>query len=329
MKLASLKAGGPDGTLVVVSRDLTRAVPATGIAPDMRTALDNWDDAAPALGNLSVELEAGTAADTFVLELAGLTAPLPRAGQFFDGSAYLNHIELARRARGDSLPETLETDPLMYQGASEPLAGCRDAIDVLDDKGWGVDFEAETAVITGPLPMGAGVKDAAAGIRLLMLLNDVSLRRLIPAELEKGFGFVHGKPPSSFSPVAVTPDELGSSWDGAKLHGRLVSTLNGTVHGEPDCGVEMQFGFPALIAHAARARPLCAGTIVGSGTVSNADRATGSSCILERRMIEKIDNAVGRSPFMMDGDRIELAFRDAAGGDNPFGTIDQTVRRIG
>jgi len=325
MKLASLKAGGPDGTLVLVSRDLTRAVAVPDIAPTMRTALDTWETAAPALILLSVQLEAGECARAFSLDPAVLTAPLPRAGQFFDGSAYLNHIELARRARGDSLPGNLEDDPLMYQGASEPLAGCRDAIAVDDDKSWGVDFEAETAVITGPVGMGADLTEAASSIRLVMLLNDVSMRRLIPAELVKGFGFIHGKPPSSFSPVAVTADELGAAWDGERLHGKLISTLNGKVHGQPDCGVEMQFGFPRLISYAAKTRALGAGTIVGSGTVSNADRATGSSCILERRMIEKIENADGRSPFMMAGDHIDLTFSDRQTGANPFGGISQTV----
>jgi len=232
MKLASLKEGGPDGSLIIVNRALTRAVPAALHAPTMRAALDDWPAVAGGLKVLAEELEAGQAANPFALDFAALTAPLPRAAQFLDASGYLNHIELARRARGDSLPDTLETDPLMYQGASEPLGGPRDAIYAADES-WGIDFEAESAVITGNLAMGAGPEKAAEAVLLIMLVNDVSARRLVPAELEKGFGFIHGKPPSAFSAVAVTPDELGAAWDGARLHGRIVSTLNGDLIGDP------------------------------------------------------------------------------------------------
>ncbi|PPR27780.1 MAG: hypothetical protein CFH38_00288 [Alphaproteobacteria bacterium MarineAlpha10_Bin1] len=326
MKLASLKEGGPDGSLIIVNRALTRAVPAALHAPTMRAALDDWPAVAGGLKVLAEELEAGQAANPFALDFAALTAPLPRAAQFLDASGYLNHIELARRARGDSLPDTLETDPLMYQGASEPLGGPRDAIYAADES-WGIDFEAESAVITGNLAMGAGPEKAAEAVLLIMLVNDVSARRLVPAELEKGFGFIHGKPPSAFSAVAVTPDELGAAWDGARLHGRIVSTLNGDLIGDPDCGVEMHFGYPELLAHAARTRPLGAGTILGSGTVSNSDRARGSSCLLERRMIEKVDKLERRTSLMHFGDVIHIDMVDGE-GHSIFGAIEQRMERV-
>jgi fumarylacetoacetate (FAA) hydrolase len=323
VKLGSLKAGGRDGTLIVVDRNLSRAVAVPEIAPSLRAAIERWDETERPLAEIAHRLETGAMAETFALDLDALGAPLPRAAQFLDGSGYLNHIELARRARGDSLPETLETEPLMYQGCSEPLLGAREPIR-LENEDWGLDFEAETAAITDDVPMGVPAAAAGRHIKLLMLLNDISLRRLIPAELATGFGFVHGKPPSAFSPVALSPDELGPAWDDARLHGRIVSTLNGTRFGDPDTGVEMQFGFPALIAHAARTRPLGAGTIIGSGTVSNSDRTRGSSCILERRMIEKLENGKASSAFMAVGDRIRIEWHDSAGG-SPFGAIDQTV----
>jgi fumarylacetoacetate (FAA) hydrolase len=326
MKLASLAEGGPDGTLIVIDRTFQQAVVAREIAPTMRVALDAWEEAEPYLAALSDRLNAGEESDAFPLEPDALTAPLPRAAQFLDASGYLNHIELARRARGDSLPDTLATDPLMYQGASELLLGARTPIRCADD-GWGIDFEAETAVITGPIEAGASAKEAGDAICLFMLINDVSLRRLVPAELAKGFGFIHGKPPSACSLTAVTADELGDAWDGARLHGALVSTLNGEKFGDPDCGVEMQFGFPELLAHAAKTRCLGPGTILGSGTVSNSDRARGSSCILERRMIEKIDNVDGRTAFMRYGDRIQIDMTDPP-GNSYFGGIDQVVTKI-
>jgi len=327
MKLASLKQGGPDGSLIVVNRALTRAVPAAPHAPTMRAALDDWPAVAAGLKVLAEELEAGQAANAFALDFAALTAPLPRAAQFLDASGYLNHIELARRARGDSLPDTLETDPLMYQGASEPLGGPRDAIYAADES-WGIDFEAESAVITGNILMGASAAETSGAIRLILLINDVSARRLVPAELEKGFGYIHGKPPSAFSAVAVTPDELGTAWDGARLHGRIVSTLNGDLIGDPDCGVEMHFGYPELLAHAARTRPLGAGTILGSGTVSNSDRARGSSCLLERRMIEKVDKLERRTSLMHFGDVIHIDMVDGE-GHSIFGAIEQKMEKAG
>ena len=260
------------------------------------------------------------------LDFMELTAPLPRAAQFLDASSYLNHIELARRARGENLPETLETDPLMYQGASEPLGGPCDPI-LAADESWGIDFEAETAVITGPVAMGASREKAANSIRLIMLINDVSARRLVPAELQKGFGFIHGKPPTACSAVAVTPEELGDAWDGARLHGRIRSVLNGVLIGDPDCGTEMQFDYPELIVHAAKTRPLGAGTILGSGTVSNSDRARGSSCLLERRMIEKVDKLDRRTELMRFGDTIKIDMT-AAKGQSIFGAIEQRMEKM-
>jgi len=326
MRLASLKEGGPDGSLIIVDSAMERALSAATLAPTMRAALDNWQSVEPGLRVLARELEIGSVVQGFTLDFADLTAPLPRAAQFLDASGYLNHIELARRARGDSLPETLETDPLMYQGASEPLGGPRDAI-LAGDEAWGIDFEAESAAITGPVAMGASAEEAGQAIRLIMLINDVSARRLVPAELDKGFGFIHGKPPTACSAVALTPDELGAAWDGARLHGRLTSTLNGDLIGDPDCGVEMHFGFPELLAHAAKTRALGPGTILGSGTVSNSDRARGSSCLLERRMIEKVDKLDRRTELMRFGDVIHIDMTDAA-GQSVFGAIEQKMEKI-
>jgi len=326
MRLASLKEGGPDGSLILVDRTLTRAVSAVALAPSLRAALDNWENVESGLRELATELEVSREVPGNPLAFAKLTAPLPRAAQFLDASSYLNHIELARRARGDSLPETLETDPLMYQGASEPLGGPYDPI-LSADESWGIDFEAESAVITGPVAMGASSKEAAKSIRLIMLINDISARRLVPAELEKGFGFVHGKPPTACSAVAVTPDELDSSWDGARLHGRIKSMLNGELIGDPDCGTEMHFSYPELIAHAVKTRPLGAGTILGSGTVSNSDRARGSSCLLERRMIEKVDKLDRRTDLMRFGDVIKIDMTDAK-GQSIFGAINQRMERM-
>ena len=326
MKLASLKADSHDGSLIVVDRALERAVSAAALAPSLRAALDDWDALVPGLKDLSDDLAAGRATESFALEFAALTAPLPRAAQFLDASGYLNHIELARRARGDSLPDTLETDPLMYQGASEPLGGPRDPI-LAADESWGIDFEAESAVITGPISMGATPTEAGQGIRLIMLINDVSARRLVPAELAKGFGFIHGKPPTACSAVAITPDELGAAWDGSRLHGQLVSTLNGDLIGDPDCSVEMHFSFPQLLAHAARTRTLGPGTLLGSGTVSNSDRARGSSCLLERRMIEKVDKLDRHTELMRFDDVIHIDMTDSD-GRSIFGAIEQRMERV-
>lgn len=326
MKLATLEGPGRDGRLVVVSDDLARAVEVERIAPTLQAALDDWAAMAPALSRAAESLERGELdSEAFAFDPSACTAPLPRAYQFADGSAYLNHVELVRRARGAELPESLRTDPLMYQGASDGFLGPHDPIEVADEA-YGIDLEAEVAVITDDVPMGVTADAARAHIVLVMLLNDVSLRRLIPGELAKGFGFFQGKPRSSCSPVAVTPDGLGDAWRDAKLHLPLRSWINGEELGHPNAGVEMQFDFGELIAHAARTRPLAAGTIVGSGTISNSDRSVGSSCLAEVRTIEQIETGEARTPFLRFGDRVRIDVADEA-GRSIFGAIDQEVVR--
>jgi len=331
VKLASLK-NGRDGRLVVVSTDLTRCLPAGSIAPTLQTALDNWTSVRPALEALSKKLEAG-AGDPF--DQATCASPLPRAYQWADGSAYVNHVELVRKARGAEMPASFWTDPLMYQGGSDSFLGPREDI-VMADEAWGIDFEAEVAVVTDDVPMGVSVIDAAKHIQLVMLVNDVSLRNLIPGELGKGFGFFQSKPSSAFSPVAVTPDELGASWADARVHLPLLSTLNDKLIGKPEAGVDMTFGFGELIAHAAKSRPLSAGCIIGSGTVSNKlddgpgrhidEGGVGYSCIAEIRTIETINNGKPGTSFMRFGDRIRIDMKDASGA-SIFGTIDQVVEK--
>jgi fumarylacetoacetate (FAA) hydrolase len=337
MKLATLKDGSRDGRLVLVSRDLARCVAVPEVARTLQAALDRWDGVAPALDALSAELNAGRLPDADPFDPRNAMAPLPRAYQWADGSAYVNHVELVRRARGAAMPPEFWTDPLMYQGGSDSLLGACDDI-VLADEAWGIDFEAEVAVVTADVPMGATAADAAQAIRLLMLANDVSLRNLIPGELAKGFGFLQSKPASAFSPVAATPDELGDAWRDGKVHLPLVSTLNGVVFGRPNAGVDMTFSFPLLIAHLARTRALEAGTIVGSGTVSNKEAAepgrpaaqggVGYSCIAEQRTVETILAGKPATPFMRFGDRIRIDMPDAA-GRSVFGAIDQVVRKAG
>ncbi len=323
MKLASLKAGR-DGRLVVVSRDLTRCVEAAAVAPTLQAALDDWARCAEPLAALADALEADRLpAREFRAE--DCAAPLPRAYQWADGSAYVNHVELVRRARGAEMPENFWHDPLLYQGGSDTLLGPRDPIEAADEA-WGIDFEAEVAVIIGDVPRGIPAAEAGRHIRLVTLVNDVSLRHLIPGELAKGFGFFQSKPPTAFAPVAATPDELGDAWDGTRLHLPLLSFLNGEAFGWPDAGCDMTFGFPELIAHAARTRPLGAGTIIGSGTVSNRDRSRGSSCIAERRMLETLADGSAHSPFLRFGDRVRIEMCDRA-GRSIFGAIDQTVER--
>jgi len=322
MKLASLKRGGRDGTLVVVSRDLLRCAAVPAVAPTLQRALEDWPLAAPALGAIALQLEQGTPdAQPFDATLAA--APLPRAFQWLDGSAYLNHVELVRKARKAEMPPSFYSDPLMYQGGSDSFIGPADDILVADEAS-GIDFESEVAVVVDDVPMGVTAEEAAAHIKLVMLVNDVSLRNLIPTELAKGFGFVHGKPATAFSPVAVTPDELGAAWDGRKLSLPLESSLNGTLFGAPNAGRDMNFDFPALIAHAARTRELEAGTIIGSGTVSNRDPAAGSACLAERRMIETIEAGAPKTPFLKFGDRVRIEMKDAE-GRSIFGAIDQKV----
>ncbi len=327
MKLATLKSGGRDGTLVVVDRSLMRAVAVPRIARTLQAALDDWVDLSPELRSIYRLLNAGEMPDAFDLDVAALAAPLPRAFQWADGSAYVNHVELVRRARGATMPDSFWTDPLMYQGGSDHLLGPCDPI-MLADEAWGIDFEAEVAVITDDVAMGVAPAAAAGHVRLVALVNDVSLRNLIPGELAKGFGFFHSKPASGFSPVVVSPDELGPAWDGGKLHLPLVCHVNGALFGQPDAGDDMTFDFPTLIAHAARTRRLGAGSIVGSGTVSNVDRAAGSCCIQERRMLETIEYGAPRTPFLRFGDRVRIEMLDRDGA-SIFGAIDQEVLRYG
>ncbi len=332
MKLASLNNGSRDGRLVVVDTTLQHYAEAGDIAGTLQAGLDNWPRAARALADRAEALEAGRAASQ-PLDPAGLAAPLPRAYQWADGSAYVNHVELVRRARGAELPESFWHDPLMYQGGSDVMLAPRGDIPVADP-GWGVDMEGEVAVITGDVPMGASYAEAARAIQLICLVNDVSLRNLIPAELAKGFGFFQSKPPTALSPVAVTPDELGSAWDGAKLHLPLHVDVNGRPFGRAEAGVDMTFDFPALIQHAAKTRPLTAGTIVGSGTVSNklaggpgkpvSEGGVGYSCIAEQRMIETIQQGQAQTPFLQVGDRVSIEMLDGQ-GRSIFGRIDQQV----
>ncbi|MEE9595803.1 MAG: fumarylacetoacetate hydrolase family protein [Acidiferrobacterales bacterium] len=321
MKLASLKHGR-DGQLVVVSRDLQHMQPVTSIATTMQAALDSWSDTYPALSNAYRELNENQAKG-LPFTTSDCAAPLPRAYQWADGSAYVNHVELVRKARGAELPDSFWHDPLMYQGGSDQFIGPNDNIEVISED-WGIDFEAEITVITDDVPMGVTAERASDFIRLFMLVNDVSLRNLIPGELAKGFGFFQSKPSSAFSPVAVTPDELGNAWDGKKLHLPLIAELNGNRIGAPNAGVDMTFDFPTLIAHAAKSRPLGAGTIIGSGTISNRNRSNGSCCLAEVRMLETINQGDAKTPFMKFGDRIKIEMLNA-NQESIFGTIDQTV----
>ncbi len=325
MKLGSLKEGGRDGTLVVVSRDLTRAVRAAGIAPTLQRALEDWDNAAPRLNALAQSLESGDADGVFDLEANALAAPLPRAYEFVDGSAYLPHVERVRRARGAEVPESFYTDPLMYQATSAGFLGPRDPVRVVSED-YGIDLEAEVVVVTGDVPMASTPEQAAAHIQLVGLVNDVSLRNLIPAELAKGFGFLQSKPRSTLSPVFVTPDELGEAWRGCKLHLPLVTHVNGEWFGAPEGGVDMQFDFAQLVAHAARTRPLSAGTLVGSGTIANQDTSLGASCFAEKRTVEALETGKPVTPFLSFGDsvRIEMLDRD---GRSIFGAIEQRIER--
>jgi fumarylacetoacetate (FAA) hydrolase len=325
MKLGTLKAGGRDGTLVVVSRDLAHAVVAGTVAPTLQVVLDNWDSLSPRLAEIYDRLNDGKAAGTFALDPSDLAAPLPRAYQWVDGSAYLPHVERVRRARGAEMPPSFQHDPLMYQGCSDTFIGSRDAV-LAADEAYGIDFEAEVTVVTDDVPMAVSPIAALDHIRLVMIVNDVSLRNLIPAELAKGFGFLQSKPASAFSPVAVTPDELGDAWRHGKLHRPLVTHLNGELFGEPECGEDMQFSFGELVAHAAKTRFLAAGTIVGSGTIANQDESRGASCLAEKRVLEIIRDGEATTPFMKFGDRVRIEMFDGDGA-SIFGAIDQEVRR--
>ena len=334
MKLASLREGR-DGRLVVVSRDLSRCADADAVAPTMQFALDNWLVVAPGLAKIAADLEASRGA-SMPLDPKICAAPLPRAYQWLDGSAYVNHVELVRKARGADMPASFWTDPLMYQGISDVLLGPNDPVS-LADEAWGIDLEAEVVVVLGDVPMGATREQAAKGIRLIMLVNDVSLRNLTGPELAKGFGFVQSKPPSAFTPVAVTPDELGAAFDGAKVNLPLLSFINGVPYGKPIAGNDMTFDFPTLIAHAAKTRPLGAGTILGAGTVSNRDAdggpgkpieqgGLGYSCIAEQRTVETLLHGKPLTPFLKFGDKVRIEMRDAQ-GHSIFGAIEQDVVR--
>ncbi|MDI1344878.1 MAG: fumarylacetoacetate hydrolase family protein [Pseudolabrys sp.] len=332
MKLASLK-GGRDGHLVVVSKDLTRYIDVAAVAPTMQAALDDWDRLSPALVAIAAGLERGEG-DVLPFEPHQCAAPLPRAYQWLDGSAYVNHVALVRKARGAEMPASFWTDPLMYQGGSDVMLGACDSIP-LGDEAWGIDLEAEVVVILGDVPMGASREEAAQAIKLIMLVNDVSLRNLIAAELAKGFGFVQSKAASAFTPVAATPDELGAAFDGAKVKLPLLSFINGQPFGRPVAGDDMTFDFPTLIAHAAKTRALSAGTILGAGTVSNRDAdggpgkpiaagGLGYACIAELRTVETLQQGKPVTPFLKFGDRIRIEMRDAE-GHSIFGAIDQDV----
>ncbi len=333
MKLATLKDGTRDGRLVVVDRALRTCQPVPAIAPTLQAALDDWPRCAPRLAEVSDALNRGAAQAVETFDAARCHAPLPRAYQWADGSAYVNHVELVRRARGAELPPSFWSDPLMYQGGSDAFIGPCDPI-LAASEDWGIDFEAEVAVITGDVPPGASPAQGGEAIRLLMLVNDVSLRNLIPAELAKGFGFFQSKPASAFSPVAVTPDELGAAWREARVHRPLEVHLNGVPFGHPDAGSDMVFDFGQLIAHAAKTRALAAGSIIGSGTVSNkqgslhgssvAHGGVGYCCIAEVRMYETIERGAPATPFMKFGDRVRIEMRDAA-GQSIFGAIEQGV----
>lgn len=323
MKLATLKNNTRDGRLVVVSKDLTRAIPVPDVAETLQQALDQWQFCKAKLETYYQKLNSGEIRNPLPFQYQPLASPLPRAFQWADGSAYVNHVELVRKARGAEMPENFWHDPLMYQGGSDTFLGPQDDIPLQDEK-WGLDFESEIAVITTDVPMSASRQTAEESICLLMLVNDVSLRNLIPDELAKGFGFFHSKPSTAFSPVAVTPDELQDAWDGKKVNLPLLTHLNEKLFGQPHAGTDMTFDFPTLVAHAAKTRKLAAGTIVGSGTVSNYDRSRGSSCIAEKRMLEMLAEGKPVTPFLQKGDRIRI---EMFGHDNKsiFGAINQRV----
>ena len=334
MKLATLQQGGRDGTLVVVSRDLGRCRAVPAIARTLLAAMDDWATVEPQLRQVYEALNSG-AIEGEPFDQAACHSPLPRTWQWADGSAYLNHVELVRRARNAEVPETFYTDPLMYQGGSDGFIAPRAPI--VAKEAWGIDMEAEVTVVTGDVPLGATPEEAAKAIRLVMLVNDVSLRHLIPAELAKGFGFFQSKPASAFSPVAVTPDELGDAWQDSKLHLPLVVHLNGELFGKPNAGVDMTFNFGQLIAHVAKTRTLCAGSIIGSGTVSNkqgnlwgssiANGGVGYCCLAEVRTYETIEQGKPATPFMRDGDTVRIEMFNAA-GESIFGTIENRVHAL-
>ena len=323
MKHASLKQGR-DGVLIVVDKKLQQAVKVAEV-PTLQYALENWASAEPKLKAASDALNSGKAKEAFKFDVKAVAAVMPRAPQFVDGSAYLAHVERVRKARGAEMPPSFLHDPLMYQAVSDGFLAPTDPIR-MGDEAWGIDFESEVGVVVDEVPMGVSAADAAKHIRLVLILNDVSLRNLIPDELAKGFGFLQSKPRSALSPVAVTPDELGAAWKDGKVHLPLITHLNGAKFGEPEAGVDMQFSFPQLIAHAAKTRPLAAGSIVGSGTVANQDESKGSSCLAEKRVLEVIKSGKAVTPFMKFGDKVRIEMLDKAGA-SIFGAIEQTVEK--
>jgi len=324
MKFATRKNNSRDGELIVVSKDLKRAHSAKDICPTLQAALDDWVNLAPQLEELYTHINKHDVDGVFEFNTHELEAPLPRAYQWADGSAYVTHVELVRKARGVELPESFWTDPLMYQGGSDNFVGPNAPISIAEEA-WGIDFEAEIVVVTNDVPMGITTDGAQHHALLFGLINDVSLRNLIPAELKKFFGFFHSKPACAFSPVFVTPDELGDAWQDGKIHLPLVSTYNGNIFGQPNAGIDMTFNFPQLIAHAAKTRHLGAGTIIGSGTVANKSEDVGSSCIAERRIREKLKSGEFETPFMKFGDTIKIEMLDA-NNKSIFGAIDQQVQ---
>lgn len=329
MKLASLKGPSRDGTLVVVNRDLTRACRVESLAPTMQKALEYWDVVHERLRDVAQSLEHGGERHAFdfreALQTGHVDSPLPRAYEWLDGSAYLSHVERVRRARNDKVPSTFYSDPLMYQGGAGNMMGPRDPIRVLSED-WGVDLEGEVAVVTGDVPMGATPQEASQAIRLVTLVNDVSFRRLIPAELAKGFGFVNGKGANALSPVAVTPDELAEYWRDGKVHRPLLCDVNGRRLGGPNAGVDCTFSFFDLVAHAARTRELATGTLVGSGTISNQDASVGYACLMEARLVEQVESGAAKTPFLRFGDTVRIEMLDEAGA-TIFGAIEQRVAR--
>ena len=332
MKLGSLKEGGRDGTLIVVDRALVRAVRVGDVARTLQAALEDWSNTAPRLNRVYELLNDAQKAqtingeDVFALDPAALAAPLPRAYEFVDGSAYLPHVERVRRARGAEVPASFYTDPLMYQATSAGFYGPCDAVQVISED-YGIDLEAEIVIVTDDVPMAVTPQQAAAHIQLVGLVNDVSLRNLIPNELAKGFGFLQSKPRSALSPVFVTPDELGDAWRNSKLHLPLHTRINGTFFGAPEAGEDMQFSFAELVAHAAKTRPLSAGAIVGSGTIANQDETRGASCLAERRTLETIAHGKASTPFLKFGDTVRIEMFDRS-GSSIFGAIEQTVQQV-
>ena len=325
MKLASIKNNTRDGQLVVVNKEMTKAVTVPEIAQTMQQAIDQWQEKAPLLEGVYKNLNENAVANSFDFDTSKTMAPIPRAYHWADGSAYVTHVELVRKARNAELPETFWTDPLMYMGASDAFIGANDDIEI-ETTDWGIDFESEVAVITDDVPAGVSSNQAREHIKLVALVNDVSLRNLIPGELKKQFGFYQSKPWTAFSPVAVTPDELEDAWDGAKVHLPLISVLNNETIGTPNAGVDMTFDFGQLIAHAAKSRALMAGTVIGSGTVANQGSPNGSSCLAEVRCLETINNGAATTPFMQFGDRISIEMKNDK-GESIFGKIDQVVKQ--